>query len=85
MLFEEVLPLLRKGARAHRQGWNGKGLSVELQLPDANSKMTLPYFFLTYPPKAVGAPPVRVPWVPSITDIFADDWEALTMPGIGPT
>lgn len=85
MFFEEVLPLLRNGARAQRQGWNGTGLWVELQKPDSNSKMTLPYFYLTYPPKGDGTPETRVPWTPSITDILSGDWEASTMPGIGST
>lgn len=28
-------------------GWNGKGQFLEIQMPDENSKMTLPYIYIT--------------------------------------
>jgi len=67
---------LREGRRFRRRGWNGKGMWIELQVPDEHSKMTLPYIFMEYP---AGHPayPIgsRVPWLASQTDILADDWE----------
>jgi hypothetical protein len=41
---------------------------VELQVPDAHSKMTLPYIFMR---TAQGD---LVPWLASQTDILARDW-----------
>ena len=40
-----------------------------LQRPDANSKMTLPYIFMS---TAQGD---LVPWLASQTDMLAADWE----------
>ena len=63
-----------------RSGWNGKGLWWELQTPGANSKMTLPYIFMSYPatPASDTAPAnhinARVPWLASQTDVLAEDW-----------
>ena len=57
-----------------RRGWNGKGLILELQRPDAHSKMTLPYIFMSYPSDAINTPGARVPWLASQTDMLAEDW-----------
>lgn len=54
-----------------RAGWNGRGQCLELQVPDANSKMTLPYIFIN---TVQGD---RVPWLASQTDILATDWEVV--------
>lgn len=62
---------MREGSRASRAGWNGKGQYLELQVPDANSKMTLPYIFIT----TVSGD--KVPWLASQTDILAADWYVL--------
>jgi hypothetical protein len=60
---------LQNGDRVRRSGWNGKGMSLELQKPDDNSKMTLPYVFIA---TAQGD---LVPWLCSQTDLLATDWE----------
>jgi hypothetical protein len=60
---------LLAGERVRRSGWNGKGMWIELQRPDANSKMSLPYVFMS---TAQGQ---LVPWLCSQTDLLADDWE----------
>lgn len=62
---------LWNGTRVTRTGWNGKDQSLELQVPDENSKMTLPYIFIN---TVQGD---RVPWLASQTDILATDWEAV--------
>lgn len=77
--FGDALKLLKAGKRVSRKGWNGKGLWLELQRPNAQSRMTLPYVFLNYPNTGFdeGAPYPRgacVPWLASQTDMLADDW-----------
>lgn len=73
--FGIALDILKNGGKVRRAGWNGKGMWVELQSPDAGSKMTLPYLYLNYPDNAVNTPGARVPWLASQTDILATDWE----------
>ncbi len=75
MDFGHALSFIKTGARAHRTGWNGKGMWLELQSPDKNSKMTLPYLYLNYPSDSVNTPGARVPWLASQTDILAEDWK----------
>jgi Protein of unknown function (DUF2829) len=60
---------LKSGDKVARTGWNGKNVYVELQTPDEDSKMTLPYVFMF---TALGD---LVPWLCSQTDLLADDWE----------
>jgi len=80
MNFGEVLEDLKAGYSMTRAGWNGKGLFISLQEPDANSKMTRPYVYLTSPIGSTNQygeeqKEHRIPWIPSQTDLFADDWE----------
>lgn len=67
--FGTALLYLREGKRMQRKGWNGKGMFIELQTPDAHSKMTLPYIFMY---TACGN---KVPWLASQTDMLAEDWQ----------
>lgn len=74
--FGWALNQLKKGLRVHRAGWNGKGMWLELQVPDEHSKMTRPYIFIEYPVDHAAYPKgCRVPWLASQTDILASDWE----------
>lgn len=66
---------LQHGSKVQRSGWNGKGLWLELQIPDENSKMTLPYVYINYPPDAINTPGARIPWLASQTDLLATDWQ----------
>lgn len=75
MNFGSALEALKSGMKVSRMGWNGKGLWLELQTPDANSKMTLPYIFMSHPADAQNTPGARVPWLASQTDVLAEDWE----------
>ena len=75
--FGGALNVLRLGGKVQRKGWNGKGLWLELQVPDAGSKMTLPYIFMSYPDDAQNTPGARVPWLASQTDMLALDWVQL--------
>lgn len=77
MNFGQAIEALKEGKRVARKGWNGKGIYLELQIPDANSKMTLPYIYIvtsrletTNP----DAPKGVVPWLASQTDMLSDDW-----------
>ena len=75
--FSSALLAVKEGRKIARSGWNGKGLWVELQVPDEHSKMTLPYLYMCYPDDATNTPGARVPWLASQTDILANDWEIL--------
>lgn len=75
MNFGQALEWLKKGKAIYRMGWNGKGMWLLLQTPDANSKMTLPYIYIEYPAGHPAYPlGSRVPWLASQTDILANDW-----------
>jgi Protein of unknown function (DUF2829) len=66
--FSYALNWLKQGKKAARSGWNGKGMWLELQRPDAYSKMTLPYIYMSTVTKD------KVPWLASQTDLLSDDW-----------
>lgn len=68
MNFGDALTALKAGLRVARHGWNGKGMWLELQRPDAHSKMTLPYIFMKT------ADNNQVPWLASQTDMLGEDW-----------
>ena len=69
MDFSDALGRLRHGMRMTRAGWNAPGQWVAIQFPDENSKMGRPYCYIS----PVGGQ--LVPWVPSQTDLLADDWQ----------
>jgi len=71
MDFSNALNCLKQGDRLRRVGWNGTGMYVHMQVPDEHSKMRRPYFYIC----PVGGE--LVPWVPSVSDILANDWEIL--------
>jgi len=74
MDFGDALAALKAGSKVARNGWNGKGMWLELQVPDEYSHMTLPYVYLNYPEDAQNTPGARVPWLASQTDMLAEDW-----------
>jgi Protein of unknown function (DUF2829) len=70
MKFGQALELLRNGeSKLFRRNWNHKGMYIQAQLPDENSKMTEPYIFIA------PCSQMKLPWVASQADIFAEDWE----------
>lgn len=71
MEIGQAIEAMRNGRKVYRDGWNGKGQFLELQVPDVNSKMSLPYVFIT----TVSGD--RVPWHASQTDLLACDWQVL--------
>lgn len=75
--FGAAIRALKEGKVAYRQGWNGKGIFIELQRPDEYSKMTAPYIFINtlgLKTEDEMGPLVRVPWLASQTDMLAEDW-----------
>ena len=83
MDFGQALIALKQGKRVARKGWNGVGMWLKLQKPDANSKMTLPYVYIEYPvnPKHHAYPNgSRCPWLASQTDMLSEDWFILEEP-----
>lgn len=78
MSFGLALDAMRKGFKVRRRGWNGKGIFIQMQTPDANSKMTSPYIYIDttgLQTENPDAPKSRVPWLASQTDMLAGDWE----------
>lgn len=68
MNFGEALEILKNGGKVARDGWNGAGQFIELQVPTKESKMGLPFLYISTVSGAL------VPWVASHTDILSDDW-----------
>lgn len=71
MDFGSAIKSLKEGKRVLRKGWNGKGMWLALQVPDAHSKMSLPYIYMKT------ADDKLVPWLASQTDVLCEDWEVL--------
>lgn len=81
--FSIALPLLKKGNKLARTGWNGKGMFIYYIPADAypprteiaksfcNSDGLVPYNAYLAIKNVDGAVST---WVPSINDVLADDW-----------
>jgi uncharacterized protein DUF2829 len=74
MEIGQALAFMRNGHRIERDGWNGKGMWLALQIPDEHSKMSLPYVYMKT------ADGKLVPWLCSQTDLLAEDWRVIAMP-----
>lgn len=78
--FGFVIEALKKDPEMHaakRMGWNGVGIYIKLQVPDENSKMTLPYLYIVtndLESDNEKAPRGVCPWLASQTDMLAEDW-----------
>lgn len=68
MNFGQAIALLKLGKKVARQGWNGRNMWLSLQVPDAHSKMSLPYIYMSTVKSEL------VPWLASQTDVLAEDW-----------
>ena len=67
MLFDfgVAISFLKDGKKVARKGWNGKGLFIQKeQIDDIQS-------FFTITDTKTGR---KNTWVPSISDLFAEDW-----------
>jgi hypothetical protein len=77
MTFSEALEAIKSGGKVARTGWNGKGIFIQIQRPDAHSKMTHPYIYIDttgLQSDNLDAPRSLVPWLASQTDLLSDDW-----------
>ena len=73
--FSKALELLKQGDKITRKGWNGKGMWLML-IPKSHWETTRGLEMLDGLPW-VGMKTVDdkfVPWLPSQTDLFANDW-----------
>lgn len=66
--FGWAIQQLKSGEKVSREGWNGKGMWLALQTPDENSKMSLPYIYMSTVDGKL------VPWLASQTDMLSTDW-----------
>ena len=79
--FSAALVAAKAGHVIRREGWNGAGLNVCLFRPrEAGDPTTVPFFVIINPPTHATAPNLRSSWVPSQTDMLAEDW--LIVPGV---
>ena len=69
MNFGQALEALKDGKKVSRDGWNGKGMHVELTKGvDFQFSELLPFFVIKNIKNSFNT------WVPSVSDILADDW-----------
>lgn len=68
LTFGQAIEALHQGKKLTRNGWNGPGQFIQLQTPENDSKMTLPYIYIH---TVTGD---LVPWLASQTDALAIDW-----------
>jgi len=77
LTFGDAIFLMKKGSKVRRKGWNGKGIFIAIQTPDAHSNMTSPYIYIDttgLQTDNLDAPKTRVPWLASQTDMMAEDY-----------
>ena len=60
---------MKDGQRVCRAGWNGKGQWIAIRRPDTESRMSLPYVYIST------VSDDQVPWLCSQTDLLATDWD----------
>ncbi|MBP2100245.1 DUF2829 domain-containing protein [Enterococcus rivorum] len=73
MTFEEILPKVKKGAKAVRTGWNGFELYIELReeigTSDGEFLKVTPYFLIKTSDEGYSM------FSPTPCDILAEDWK----------
>lgn len=72
--FSWALNELKLGNRVARKGWNGKGMWLDLVLPEQYTAKNIHNGLLPW----IGmktADDKFVPWIASQTDLLAEDWE----------
>ena len=78
MNFGQAIEALKHGQKLQRSGWNGRGIFIQLQVPDEHSKMTSPYIYIDttgLQTENPDAPKSLVPWLASQTDMLSEDWQ----------
>ena len=77
MDFSDALKHIKRGFQVFNTGWNGRGMFLEMQVPDEHSKMGLPYIYINMPNDHPLFPAKMVPWTPSQLDLMSDGWEVV--------
>ena len=78
MHIGQAIDVLREGDTIARAGWNGKGIFIKMQMADEHSEMSGDYLYIDTTGLQTdnkAAPKLRVPWLPSQSDLLAKDWE----------
>lgn len=71
LTFGDALEALKENKKVAREGWNGKGMYLQLQKVDSNSKMQHDYIYMSDVNKKL------FPWNPNNLDMLAEDWTIL--------
>lgn len=70
MTFEAILPEIKQGKKAIRQGWDGSELYIfEVLNPVQGTEPVTPYFLIR-----TKETPALSMFQPTVCDILADDW-----------
>lgn len=71
MDFADAMRVVLDGDRVRRSGWNGKGMYLKLGnvVVDNNAEMVCVCMYT--------AQQTLVPWLASVTDMVANDWETV--------
>lgn len=70
--FGDALNVLKVGGKVARKGWNGKGMWIEYcNGKDHNFSVIEPFLLIKNIKNSFNT------WVPSISDLFAGDWEVV--------
>ena len=78
MDFGSALEALKRGDKVARAGWNGRGMWVTMATTsgdycfDTNECFQLEPFFIIQNVKGT-----HNTWVPSVSDLLAEDWEVV--------
>lgn len=68
MNFGQAIEVLKRGGHVARTGWNGKNMVLSLVKPCIARREYI---------ELLDAQGCLVPWAPSQTDLFAEDWEEM--------
>jgi hypothetical protein len=72
MKFGEALESLKAGFKVARKGWNGKGMYIQLHKgTDFEHAVIEPFLVIKNVKNSFNT------WVPSISDLLAEDWEVV--------
>lgn len=69
--FGEAIESMRAGGKIRLPAWSEE-VFISIQVPDENSKMTAPYFYVT---SRFGL----VPWIPTMIEMFSTEWEMISI------
>jgi Protein of unknown function (DUF2829). len=72
MNFGQALKKLKEGKKVARNGWNGKGMYIQLHKgTDFEHAIIEPFLVIKNVKNSFNT------WVPSISDLLAEDWEVV--------